>query len=96
MPSPSTSRVTAEVATGFEHFSGHDLAAIVSRFVVPFKRRAQARVHPDVEIGHHEYRCLQPLGQIERFGGEFETLGWIFREQQYMLGIASATRTRRR
>jgi len=50
----------------------HDLAAVVVAAVVPGERRAQALVHADVEIAHHEHRRLQSVGQVERGGCEFK------------------------
>ena len=45
-------------------------------------------VHADIEIEHDKDRGLQPFGEIERVGCEFESLGGVFREQQHMLGVA--------
>ena len=45
-------------------------------------------VHADVEIEHDEDRRLQPVGEVERLGAEFEALGRVLGEQQHVLGVA--------
>ena len=80
--------VAAEILAGLEFFVGHHLAAVVNLRVIPFERLAQARVHADVEIGHHKYRRLQAIGQFECPGGKLEAFGRVLRKQKHVLGIA--------
>ena len=46
------------------------------------------RVHADVEVEHDEHRRLQPLGEVEGEGGEFERFAGAVRDQQHVLGVA--------
>ena len=80
--------VASEILAGFEFFGGHDFAAVILARIVPVEGLAQALVHADVEVGHEEDGRLQPVGEIQRRGAEFEAFVWIFREQQYVLGVA--------
>ncbi len=69
--------VAAEFAAFLQHLGRHHLAAVVLPGIVPAQRPAQPVVHADVEIEHQEDRGLQPFGEIEGGGGEFERLGRI-------------------
>ena len=80
--------IAAEILAGVELFGRHHLAAVVGALVVPLEGLAQAMVHADVEIGHDEHRRLQPVGEVERVGGEVEALLGILGEQQHVLGVA--------
>jgi hypothetical protein len=80
--------VAAEIAAGFQLGRGHDLAAVVVARLVPVEGCAQALVHADVQVGHHEHRRLQPVGQVQRGGGEFEALGRVLRQQHHVPGVA--------
>ncbi len=80
--------IAAEVAAFLEHLRRHHLAAVVLLGIVPLQRAAQPVIHADVEIEHQEDRGLQPLGEVERGGGELERLRRILREQQHVLGVA--------
>jgi len=80
--------IAAEVATFLQHLRGHDLAAVILPRVIPAQRPAQPVVHADVEIEHQEDHGLQPFGEIERHGREFERLRRVFRKQQHVLGVA--------
>jgi hypothetical protein len=51
-------------------------------------RLAQALVHADVQVGHHEHRRLQAVGQVQRGGGVLEAFVRVFRKQQHVLGVA--------
>ncbi len=69
---------------GAEHAAA--VRAIASR---PSRRRGHDPVvHADVEIGQHEDRRLEALGEIERRHGEVEALGGVRREEQDVLGVA--------
>src|SRR5215468_1441813 len=57
--------IAAELLAGVEIGGGHHLAAVVFAAVVPLERAAQAMVHADVEVEHHENRALQPVGEVE-------------------------------
>ena len=80
--------VAAEVAAGFELFGAHHLAAVEAARIVPGEGFAQPLVHADVQVGHHEHRRLQPVGQVQRRGRMLETFVRVLREQQHMLGVA--------
>src|SRR5207253_910127 len=58
--------VAAEVAAGLQLLRRHHLAAVVGLALFPDERLAQALVHADVQVGHHEHRRLQPVGQVAR------------------------------
>src|SRR6266545_4647025 len=47
-----------------------------------------AELLADVEVGHHEYRRLQPVGEIERLRAELERFRRVLRHQQHVLGVA--------
>ena len=50
--------IATEVVPGIQHFARHDLAAVEGAAIIPLKWRAQALVHADVEIAHHEHGSL--------------------------------------
>ena len=79
--------IAAEFATLFEHVVGHDLAAVVAARRIPAQRLDQPFVHADIKIEHHEDRRLQPIGEVERIGGEGEGFVRVLREQQHVLGV---------
>ena len=62
--------------------------------VVPREARAHPVVHPDVEIGHHEHRRLETLGEIECLDGEVKHSPGIRREERDVLRVAVRQRTR--
>ena len=68
---------------GAEH-----LAAIRHVVVVPLELRDHPVVHADVEIGQHEDRRLQALGEVEGHRRHLEALLGIRRKQQHVLGVA--------
>ncbi|OIQ65970.1 hypothetical protein GALL_524670 [mine drainage metagenome] len=80
--------IPAKVAAVLEHLRRHHLAAVVLAGIVPLQRAAEPVVHANIEIEHDKNRGLQPLGEVEGGGCEFERLGRILREQQHMLGVA--------
>ncbi len=86
--------IAAEGLAGVEILGGHHLAAVELAALVPLERLAQAVVHADVEVGHDEHRRLQPVGEVERLGGEVEALLRVLGEQQHVLGVAVARRRR--
>ncbi len=67
---------------------GQDFAAVVATIVVPGKRVAQPLVHADIQIGHEEYRRLQPVSEVEAFRRELEALVRVLGEEQHVLGVA--------
>ena len=81
-------QITAELLACLEVGSRHDLAAIVFAAVVPGERPAQAMVHPDIEVEHHEDRGLQAIRQVEGIRREVESLGRVLRKEEDMLSIA--------
>ena len=80
--------ITTEVLARLQLLGAHDLAAIVAPGVVPFERIAQARIHADIQIGHHEHRRLQAVGEVQRLRGELEAFFRILGKQQHVLGVA--------
>jgi len=79
--------VAAEIRAVVEVGCCENLAAIVAALVVPGQRSAQAMVHADVEIHHHEHRRLQAVGEVEGVRAELERFRRVFRQQQHMLGV---------
>ena len=68
--------------------AGQHPTAVGEVGVVPGQRRHDPVVHADVEVGEHEDRGLEPLGEVEGPHREVEALGRVGREQQQVLGVA--------
>src|SRR6202023_868863 len=80
--------IAAELYASSELLRGLDLAAAVAAAFVPFEGLDQPVVHADVKIEHDEDRGLQPVGEIERFGGKGKALARVLGKQQHVLGVA--------
>ena len=80
--------IAAELAARLQLGGRHDLAAVELARIVPLERRAEMRIHADVEIEHDEDRRLQPIGEIEGERAELEGFAWPFGQQQHVLGVA--------
>ena len=63
------------------------LAPVVAAGVVPGQRLGDAVVHAEVQIAHHDDGGLQPVRQVQGFGGEVEALLGGGGEQQHMAGV---------
>ena len=81
-------RVAEELLHLFEFFAGEHLSAVGLVAVVPLEPRYDPVVHADVEIGEHEDRRLETLGQVERLDCEIKALRRVRREKQDVLGVA--------
>ena len=71
-----------------ELLRGQHLAAIRPIGVVPRQLRDHPVVHADVEIGQHEHRRLEALGEIERRRRELERLARIAGIEADVAGVA--------
>ena len=80
--------VTPKIFAGFELGCGHNLAPVVLARRIPFEWLAQALVHTDVQIGHHEYRRLQPVCQVQCGRAMLEALVRVLRQQHHVFGVA--------
>ena len=72
----------------FELFSCQDLTPIRHLAGVKLKVRNHPVVHPDIQVGHHDDRCLQALRVVKsglRHGEAFVRVPW---KEQHMLGVA--------
>ena len=65
-----------------------DATSVGHVVVVPGELGHDPVVHADVEVGEHEDRRLEPLGQVEALHGELEALVRVGREEHDVLGVA--------
>ncbi len=79
--------VASETAQPFEVFRGQHLAAI-QRLLRILEWLRHPVVHAQIEIGHHEHRRLQLLGEIEGVARHAETFGNTARQQHRMSRVS--------
>ncbi len=80
--------VALELRNLFQFFRAQNAAALRLVRFVPGEAWYHPIVHSDIQIGQHENRSLEALGQVECFGSELKTLVRIAWEQQNVFGIA--------
>src|SRR5205085_10431554 len=80
--------VAVELGDVFKLIGAEYAATVRSIGVIPAEAWHNPVVHPDIEVRHHNHRCLKPFGQVERFYGEFEALRRVGRKQKNVFRIA--------
>src|SRR5207302_11032747 len=66
--------------------------ATVERLVGIAERRCHPQVHSEVQVGEHEYSCLEPIGVIECVAAEVIALLHRAGEQDQALGVSAGQR----
>ena len=79
--------VAAPLADRLQRLRRQHLAAVERRLGIR-ERLGHPVVHAEVEIGHHEDRRLEALGEVEGLDGHRVALGDRRRQQQDVLGVA--------